>query len=89
MEFYMVYTLYFKSHGKPFFNFQTGTGVALPNQYEAIACGLLLGVIEKEGLSREECYEDLELLENDESAGSVVKVVWCAKEYFPISERIE
>ena len=85
----MVYTLYFKNKGKPFFNFQTGSEKALPNQYEAIACGLLLGIIEKESLSRDDKYVDLELLENEEAVGSVVKVVWCAKEYIPTSIEVK
>jgi len=85
----MIYTLTFKHSGKSYSNFQTVPGKYLPNQYEAVACGLLLWKIERENLSREETYVDLCLIEYDENDGNVVNPVWTASVYTPVSKEVK
>ena len=85
----MKYTLTFKCHGKSYSNFQSVPGKYLPNQYEAVACGLLLWKIEQENLSRDDKYVDVNLIEYNEKDGSINKSVWTAKEYTPISEELK
>jgi len=85
----MIYTLKFKCHGRSYSNYQIVPGKALPNQYEAVACGLLLWKIEQENLSREDKYVDLCLIEYDENDGNVRKPVWTAQVYIPISEEVK
>lgn len=82
----MIYTITFKCHGKPYFNFQTVPGKCLSNQYEAVACGLLLGKIEQEGLSKEDKYVDACLYEND---GKTEAIVWASQEYWPIGMEVK
>lgn len=84
----MIYTLTFKCNGRSFSNFQTVPGKYLPNQYEAVACGLLLWKIEQENLPRENRYIDLCLIEQDEIKGTDI-TVWTAKEYIPISNEVK
>lgn len=76
----MVYTLHFKFKGKDYSNFQVTPIRALHNQFEAIALGLLLWKIEHEGLSKDEVYHELVLLEYDENDG-IVNPVWGAEIY--------
>lgn len=85
----MIYTLTFKCHGKIYSNFLSVPGKYLPNQYEAVVCGLLLWKIEQENLSREDKYVDVNLIEYNEKDGSVNKAVWTAKEYTPTSEEVK
>ena len=85
----MIYTLTFKCHGESYSNFQSVPGKFLPNQYEAVACGLLLWKIEREHLSREDKYMELCLIEYDETEGKVINPVWTAEEYTPISEEVK
>lgn len=85
----MIYTLKFKCHGRAYSNSQTVPGKFLPNQYEAVVCGLLLWKIEQENLSREDKYVDLSLIEYNENDGNVVNPVWTAQTYVPISEEVK
>lgn len=85
----MIYELIFKCHGKLFSFSQSALRKAHDNQYEAIALGLLLDVIEREHLSREDKYIDLEMLEYEETPGSVKSVVWSSKEYIPVSTELK
>ena len=84
----MVYTLHFKFKGKEYSNFGVVPARALPNQFEAIALGLLLWKIEHENLSRSEVYNELTLLEYDENKG-VVTPVWAIQVYQPLSEEVK
>lgn len=84
----MVYTLLFKFKGKEYSNFEAVPARALPNQFEAIALGLLLWKIGHEDLSRGEVYNELTLLEYDENKG-VVTPVWAAPVYQPLSEEVK
>ncbi len=86
----MIYTLTFKCHGKSYMNSQTVPGKYLPNQYEAVACGLLLGKIELNRLKRDDVYTDLCLVEQGEMGGTRVdNVVWNAEQYIPISQEVK
>ena len=84
----MVYTLHFKFKGKDYSNFEVVPVRALPNQFEAIALGLLLWKIEHEGLSRDEVYNELTLLEYNENKG-VVTPVWATQVCQPLSEEVK
>lgn len=87
---FMTYTLTFTCHGKSYLNAQTGPGRCLPNQYEAVALGLLLGEIDSKGLSRDDAYNGLCLREQGIMEGKEVdNVVWTAKRYIPISEEVK
>lgn len=84
----MIYILTFEWHGKPYSNFEKVSGKYCPNQRETAACGLLLGKIDKENLSRENRYLNLCLLELDENEG-VINPVWAAQEYIPNSKEVK
>ena len=85
----MIYTLTFNCQGKSYSNSQTVPGKFLPQQLEAVACGLLLRKIEHENLSREDEYADLCLIEYNENNGNVANPVWTSKVYYPISEEVK
>ena len=86
----MTYTLTFTCHGKSYINAQTGSGRCLPNQYEAVALGLILGEIDSKGLSRENVYSNLCLREQGVIDGiEVDNVVWTAKLYIPTSQEVQ
>lgn len=86
----MIYTLSFTLHGKAYSNSQEVPGRYLNNQYEAVACGLLLGLIDEKGFSRQDVYTNLSLRENGEDNGTVTNnIVWVAERYIPISEEVK
>ncbi len=70
-------------------NYEKVSGRYNPNQYEAAANGLLLWKIEHEGLSRNDRYVDVHLFESEEKEGGVIKLVWYAAEYTPISVEVK
>lgn len=86
----MTYTLTFTCHGKSYLNAHTASGRCLPNQYEAVVCGLLLGEIDSKGLSRDDVYNNLCLREQGNIDGNEVEnVVWTAERYIPISQEVK
>lgn len=86
----MKYTLTFKHRGKSYINSESVPGKYMTNQHEAVACGLLLGEIDSKGLSREDVYTDLCLLEEGEENGIAVnRVVWTVQRYIPISQEVK
>lgn len=82
----MIYSLTFQFNGKLYANSQTVSEKCLEHQYEAVACGLLLGKLEQEKLSRDNTYLDLCLNEID---GDIVNPVWTAQEYVPTSVEVK
>ncbi len=84
----MIYTLTFKFQGKYYSNSEVVAKKCRSHQYEAVACGLLLGKIDQEKFSREDKYMDLCLTEQDENI-SFKNVVWVASVYVPISVEVK
>lgn len=84
----MKYTLTFKHRGKSYSNHEVVPEKFHENQYEAVACGLLLGEIEQHNLSRNDKYVDLCLIEYGETEGSA-KPIWGASLYIPTSEEVK
>lgn len=85
----MKYTLTFKHRGRSYSNHEVVPEKFNENQYEAVACGLLLWRIEQQSLSRNDKYFDLCLIECDEADDKTAKAVWVAPEYVPTSEEIK
>lgn len=86
----MNYTLTFKHHGKSYANSEIVPGKYMENQFEAVACALLLGEIEARGLSREEVYTDLCLREEGKENGiKVNNIVWGSDSYIPTSTEVK
>ena len=84
----MLYILSFKHGGKQYVNYQHAAEKALDSEYEAVACGLLLGEIEKHGMNREDRYVDVALVELDENDG-VINIVWSQDVYYAISQELK
>lgn len=86
----MNYTLTFKHHGKSYINSESIPGKYMTSQYEAVACGLLLGEIDSKRLSRDDVYTDLCLREEGKENGIAVnRAVWTAQRYIPISQEVK
>lgn len=85
----MVYILTFNHKGKSYSASEALSGKYEPQQYEAAACGLILGKIDREGLSRTDIYRDVCLLEYDEKEKTVINPVWCAESYVPDSKELK
>ena len=86
----MNYTLTFKHHGKSYINSESIPGKYMTSQYEAVACGLLLGEIDSKRLSRDDVYTDLCLREEGKENGiEVSNVVWAHHSYIPTSTEVK
>lgn len=85
----MLYILTFTCCGTEYKTGKFENGAATPEQYEAVAVGLLLGKLEAEGLKRDSRCTDLCLLESEGTPGSVLQPVWKEALYQPISEEMK
>lgn len=83
----MIYQLTFYHGAKEYSIADRIQDKVLENQYEAVANGLLLTEIERQGLSCNDTYHDLVLFEIN--TDGVTLSIWRAEKYVPLSSEVK